>query len=324
MCYNPSEIILYLKNKLKGQTNVHMDFIPYYEGFHGSISKLGQGKFLIRGKYEKVATDKIRVTELPVGLWTDDFKEYIDSLTETTDKNGKKVVPVVKDFDDMSKDTTVDFVITLAKGKLDELESVQLENGCNGLEKQFKLFTTGSTSNMHLFDANDKLKKYANVTEIIDDYYDTRLKLYQTRKDYMIDYLTKELVVLSNKSKYIKENLDGTIDLRRKKREEVNQLLIQKKYDMIDEDGDFKYLVKLPMDSVTEENVAKILKEHGDKEVELEKIKTKTIENMWLDELETLSLEYEKYKDERERSISGVTKKSGAKIVKKAKLQLSV
>ena len=323
MCYNPTEIIIYLKNKLQGQTNVHMDFAPYYEGFNGSISKMGQGKFLIKGKYEKVATDKIRVTELPVGLWTDDFKEYIDSLTETTDKNGKKVVPVVKDFDDMSKDTTVDFVITLAKGKLDELESVQLENGCNGLEKQFKLFTTGSTSNMHLFDANDKLKKYANVTEIIDDYYGTRLKLYQTRKDYMIDYLTKELVVLSNKSKYIKENLDGTIDLRRKKRDEVNQLLVQKKYDMIDEDGDFKYLVKLPMDSVTEENVEKILKEHGDKEVELEKIKTKTIENMWLDELETLSLEYEKYKDERERSISGVTKKSGTKIVKKAKLQVS-
>jgi DNA topoisomerase-2 len=117
--------------------------------------------------------------------------------------------------------------------------------------------------------------------------------------------------------------LDGTIDLRRKKREEVNNLLLQKKYDMIDEDSDFKYLVKLPMDSVTEENVAKILKEHGDKEVELEKIKTKTIENMWLDELETLTSEYEKYRDERERSISGVTKKSSVKIVKKAKLQVS-
>jgi DNA topoisomerase-2 len=158
---------------------------------------------------------------------------------------------------------------------------------------------------------------------VIDDYYETRLKLYQTRKDYMIDYLTKELVVLSNKSRYIKENLDGTIDLRRKKREEVNQLLVQKKYDMIDEDSDFKYLVKLPMDSVTEENVAKILKEHCDKEMELEKIKAKTIENMWLDELETLTSEYEKYRDERERSISGITKKSGVKIVKKAKLQVS-
>jgi DNA topoisomerase-2 len=100
----------------------------------------------------------------------------------------------------------------------------------------------------------------------------------------------------------------------------VNQLLLQKKYDVIDDDTDFKYLVKLPMDSVTEENVAKLLKEHGDKALELELVKTKTIQQMWTDELETLSSEYAKYREERERSISGTGKKTGAKVVKKAKL----
>jgi hypothetical protein len=44
---------------------------------------------------------------------------------------------------------------------------------------------------MHLFDANDKLKKYASVVDIIDDYFDTRLQLFQVRKDYLIDALTK-------------------------------------------------------------------------------------------------------------------------------------
>jgi DNA topoisomerase-2 len=320
LCYNPLEIIGYLKNKLTGSSNSHYDFVPYYEGFTGSISKISDGKFLVKGKYEKLGTDKIRITELPVGVWTDDFKEYLESLADTVDKAGKKVVPLVKDYDDMSKDTTVDFVITLQKGKLDELEAVKLDNGCNGLEKQFKLFNTGSTSNMHLFDANDKLKKYAKVSDIIDDYFDTRLQLYQTRKDYMIDALQRELVLLSNKSKYIKENLDGTIDLRRKKREEVNQLLLKKKYDVIDEDTDFKYLVKLPMDSVTEENVAKLLKEHGDKAAELELVKSKTIQQMWTEELDVLVVDYAKYKEERERSISGTGKKTGAKVVKKAKL----
>jgi len=320
LCYNPLEIIGYLKNKLTESSNAHYDFVPYYEGFTGSISKITDGKFLIKGKYEKLGVDKIRITELPVGVWTDDFKEYLESLADTVDKAGKKVVPLVKDYDDMSKDTTVDFVITLQKGKLDELEATSLDNGCNGLEKQFKLFTTGTTSNMHLFDANDKLKKYAKVSDIIDDYFDTRLQLYQTRKDYMIDALQRELVLLSNKSKYIKENLDGTIDLRRKKREEVNQLLLKKKYDVIDEDTDFKYLVKLPMDSVTEENVAKLLKEHGDKAAELEVVKSKTIQQMWTEELDVLVVDYAKYKEERERSISGTGKKTGAKIVKKAKL----
>jgi DNA topoisomerase-2 len=320
LCYNPLEIIAYLKNKLTGSSNTHFDFMPYYEGFTGTISKISEGKFLVKGKYETLGTDKIRITELPVGTWTDDFKEYLETLADTVDKAGKKVTPVVKDYDDMSKDTTVDFVITLQKGKLAELEAVKLDNGCNGLEKQFKLFTTSSTSNMHLFDANDKLKKYANVRDIIDDYYGTRLQMFQTRKDYMIDALQRELVLLSNKSKYIKENLDGTIDLRRKKREEVNQLLLKKKYDVIDEDTDFKYLVKLPMDSVTEENVAKLLKEHGDKAVELEVVKSRTIQQMWSSELDALSSEYAKYREERERSISGTGKKSGAKVVKKTKL----
>jgi DNA topoisomerase-2 len=322
-CYNPVEIIGYLKNKLTGSSNSHFDFMPYYEGFGGTISKISDGKFLVKGKYEKLGADKIRVTELPVGSWTDDFKEYLETLSEPTDKAGKKVTPVVKDYDDMSKDTTVDFVITLQKGKLVELESVELDNGCNGLEKQFKLFTTITTSNMHLFDATDKLKKYAKVSDIIDDYFYTRLQLYQTRKDYMIDSLTRELVLLSNTSKYLKENLDGTIHLRRKKREEVNQLLVQKKYDVIDGDSDFKYLVKLPMDSVTEENVAKLLKEHGDKAAELECVKAKTIQQMWTEELESLTTEYTKYREERERSVSGTAKKSGVKVVKKAKLVLA-
>jgi hypothetical protein len=38
---------------------------------------------------------KVRVTELPVGSWTDDFKEYLEKLTETTDKAGKKVTYLI-------------------------------------------------------------------------------------------------------------------------------------------------------------------------------------------------------------------------------------
>jgi DNA topoisomerase-2 len=136
----------------------------------------------------------------------------------------------------------------------------------------------------------------------------------------MIEALTRELVLLSNKSKYIKENLDGTVDLRRKKREEVSKLLKEKGYDVIDEDEDFKYLVKLPMDSVTEENVAKVLKEHGDKAAELEIVKSRTIEQMWSGELDALSSEYAKYREERERSISVTGKKS---VTKKTKLVLA-
>ena len=330
MCYNPLQIIGYLKNKLIGTLLLENSdgFVPFYEGFTGTIEKIGLTKFLIKGKYEKVGPDTIRIIELPVGLWTESFKEHLENLIEPgLDKEGKKIVPLVKDYDDMSKDTTVDFTIILQKGKVAELESVQLEHGCNALEKLFKLYTTSSTTNMHLFDAEDKLKKYDTVEEIIDDYFVTRLKLYSVRKAYLIDLLERELIVLENKARYIQELLDGTIDLRKKKKEEIVNMLLTKSYAVINEDNDFKYLVRMPMDSVSEENVEKLNREHKDKSDELQLIKEMSEQQMWLKELENLTQEYLKYKAERNKTNEVADKKkvvvvkgAAKKMIKKDKL----
>ena len=306
MCYNPLQIIQYIQNKLSAVEDDIIDFIPYYEGFKGEITKITNDKFLVKGLYEKIATDKIRVTELPVGYWTEDFKELLEELIEpVAGKDGKKVTPVIKDYDDMSKDTDVDFTITFAKGKLDELEANKGDYGCNGLEKILKLYTTNSTSNMHLFDANDSLQKFDKISDIIDSYYDVRLQLYQTRKIYMIDALERELLLLNNKVKYIQENLDETIDLRKKKKEQVIEMLSKKGYDVIDNDKEYQYLTKMPMDSVTEENVEKLLKDKGKKELELETVKSKTNRKMWLEELINLKNVYLDYKLERSKNMNG-------------------
>jgi DNA topoisomerase-2 len=317
MSYNPLQIIDYLKSKLSSE-EYNLDFIPYYEGFQGTIEKISETKFLIKGRYEKVGPDKIRITELPVGYWTESFKEHLEELIEPgVDKTGKKIVSIVKDYDDMSKDTTIDFTVTLQKGKIEELEATSADYNCNGIEKLFKLYTTNTNTNMHLFDANDKLKKYEKVEEIIDDYFETRLQMYQTRKDYMIDAIEKELVLLSNKARYIKENLDDTIDLRKKKKEQVIQMLKEKGYNIIDDDLEYKYLIKMPMDSVTDENVEKIFRERGAKEVELETIKSTTINQFWSSELDSLREEYIAYKEERQRLMSGIETKKKTKVVSK-------
>jgi DNA topoisomerase-2 len=321
MCYNPLQIIEYLKNKLLSIEEDEYEFIPYYDGFKGHISKITDGKFLIKGIYEKIATDKIKVTELPVGYWTEDFKELLETLLEpSVDKDGKKTPSIIKDYDDLSKDTNVDFTIVFSKGKLEELEGCKGDYNCNGLEKLLKLYTTNTTTNMHLFDANEKLQKYSKITEIIDAYYETRLKLYNDRKVFMINNIEKELVLLSNKAKYIKEILEGTIDLRKKKREEINVMLKNKGYNVINYDEDYKYLVKMPMDAVTEESIEKLLKEKGDKEAELETIKVTTINKMWFNELSKLEGLYIEYKEERKKLMdpdSAVTAKNKKKVVTK-------
>jgi DNA topoisomerase-2 len=317
MSYNPLQIIEYLENKLRDiEPKVAVlepkvvDFIPYYEGFNGYITKIADDKFLIKGKYENTGVDKIRVTELPVGYWTEDFKELLEHwCSPGEDKDKNKIPAIIKDYDDMSKDTNVDFTITFVKGKLEELEKAKGDHGCNGLEKLLKLYTTNTTTNMHLFDSKDTLQKFEKVSDIIDTYYDVRLQLYQTRKEYMIDTLERELVLLSNKAKYIKENLDGSIDLRKKKKDQVTQMLQSKGYDIINDDTSYHYLIKMPMDSVTEENVEKLIKEHGSKEAELQIIKSTTINKMWLNELEVLKEQYIEYKEERIRLMNEVQKK---------------
>jgi DNA topoisomerase-2 len=336
MCYNPLEIIEYLQNKLiyiEPKVDVledDIDFIPYYEGFKGQITKISDDKFLIKGTYEKLGVDKIKVTELPVGYWTEDFKELLEHwISPGEDKDKNKIQSIIKDYEDMSKDTNVDFTITFVKGKLEELEKSKGDHGCNGLEKLLKLYTTNTTTNMHLFDANDILQKFEKVSDIIDSYYDVRLKLFQTRKDYMIESLERELIILTNKAKYIKENLDGTIDLRKKKKEQVVEMLQTKGYDIIGDDINYHYLTKMPMDSVTEENVERLNKERGDKQVELEMVKSTSINKMWLNELETLKEQYIEYKEERTRVMNGedfkpkkksVTKNAVKKVVKKQTL----
>jgi DNA topoisomerase-2 len=57
----------------------------------------------------------------------------------------------------------------------------------------------------------------------------------------------------------------------------------------------YKYLLKLPMDSVSEENVKKLLNEKEKKEKELSELTSKTVEQMWVKDLEELEVEYNKF-----------------------------
>ena len=320
MCYNPLDLLKYIKHKLNPIVNQKFDspFIPYYQGFMGTIEPLSDTKFLIKGIYEKIGQDKIRVTELPVGYWTQDFKEHIECLIESIDKNGKKNPSVVKDYDDMSKDTTVDFTIYFQKNKLDELESNTDINNLNGVHKLLKLASTHTNTNMHLFDANDKLKKYNSIDKIIDDYYDVRISLYEKRKAFIIDKLENELVVLTNKARYIKETLDNIVDLRRKSSNQINDMLSLRKYTKIEES--YKYLTKMPMDSVNNENVSKLFQQKEEKIKELDIVKTTSIQDMWLNELSVFEDEYTKYKEysksNQSTEESTSNKKKGTKKVK--------
>jgi DNA topoisomerase-2 len=285
LSYSPEKLIEYLQYKLNNNELAEdVKFRPYYRGFIGTCHEYDNGnKYIVKGIYQKISDRKVRVTELPIGHGTDDFKQHIENLMEA-DKN-KKNKAFVKDYNDMSTDTRVDIEITM-NDPIDE--TVQGDNQYNNFEKMMKLYSSLSTNNMHLFTDEEKLTKFDSETEIIDRYFPVRLKYYQKRKDYMISALEKELRLLSNKARYIQSTLQGEIDLRNMKKSDILTMMSEKGYDTMDEDIDYKYLLKMPMDSVSEENVERLLKDKSSKEKELSIIQSTTIEKMWLNELEEL------------------------------------
>jgi DNA topoisomerase-2 len=286
MCYNPIDIIQYLKTLLRGEAKPSTSLEPFYRGFTGNIIKASPTKYILKGVFAKCPKDKnsIIISELPVGSWTDDYKAFLEKEIESPKK-------IIKEYVDMSTDRHVSFTVKFHTGALAKLEATSSsDDNVTSIEKYLKLASSHSTSNMYLFNAEDKLTKYETVEDIIKEYYGCRVKMYRQRINYIVEVLQKELVLLSNKAKYITENLEGSIDLRRKKKEEIIALLTSKQYDVIEGDQEFKYLVKMPMDSVSEENVEKIMKQKGDKEAELSKYKTMKPTALWMDELKDLEI----------------------------------
>ena len=325
--YNPLDVVKYIRSRyLSGGSAtaasagepvsgagepVSADFIPYYEGFKGRVEKLAEQKYLVRGVYTKTSATTICISELPVGTWTKPYEKVLEKLMESGD---------IKDFTSLSTEATVNITVQFSSAAaLDAMEAqtypaiaTNKAVVINGIEKALELTTTVSATNIHMFNYEGKLHKYANAGEIVEEFSRIRLATYEKRRLAQIDTLRAELVRLTNHALYIMKVLEGSIDLRRKTAAQVEEMLSA--HSLIKLDGNYNYLTKLPMDSVSQENVDLILKKKGNKERELEVMLGLTAHKMWQMELDELEQEYTKY---RVRRMNVADKKADAPQVKK-------
>lgn len=325
MCYNPQHIIRYLREYLeKGKSNTKI--LPYYEGFTGDIIQVSDTKYLFKGKYNVVKKDVIQITELPIGVWTDNYKVFLEKLIDQDSKKDdkknkkKKSIQVIKDYKDMSTDTKVDIIVTFYPGKLEYYENIKKDDNINGVEDILNLTTSNTTTNMHMFDSEQKLRKYDTIYDIIKDYICVRKEYYAKRKTLLLEKLQRIVTLLTNKARFIQLQCDDIIDLRRKKKEQVIDMLKEHKFDVIDDDKEYKYLRNMPIDSVIEENITKLLNERDEKNKEYDILSNTTTTQLWCKELNELEEMYNKYKIERNTRQSGTTIKK----IKKTKKLLKI
>ncbi|EOB12222.1 DNA topoisomerase 2, partial [Nosema bombycis CQ1] len=79
--YNPLDLIDNIKRLIRDEPTVEMT--PFYRNFKGNIEKIENGKYQIDGIYEDNG-DEMTITELPIGTWTQTYKEYLNPFKYDT------------------------------------------------------------------------------------------------------------------------------------------------------------------------------------------------------------------------------------------------
>lgn len=219
--HNPRDIVANLRGMMQG--NEPRPMAPFYKNFRGQINQCGQGRYITSGCAAILDNQKLEISELPIGTWTQKYKE---DILEPLLHGAEKSKPVISDYKEYNTDTTVRFVISFLPGEFDRLAA---ENG--GFHRVFKLTSSLSLSTMHAFDHANCLRKFDNTTVILREFFDLRLEYYGKRKQYLEGMLQAEADKLSNQARFIMEKCDRTLVVENKKRKVMIDELVKRGYD---------------------------------------------------------------------------------------------
>lgn len=305
--YNPKDIIENINRIMDDKQPLEMK--PYFKGFNGNIEETSPGTFVSRGKWERVSDLQIKITELPIGMWVTIYKEFLESLipgTGTTSKksggNEKKKSNKsfeLKDVQNKTTDENSNIVFIVEFKHIDDLNKL-IKN--KTLEKELKLCKTFSTNNMYVFDDNLLPIRYSKPTDLLLDFYDIRFEFYTKRKEWLVKKLTRELNILQSKVRFIEEYINGKLDINKKSKETIINLLEEKGYkkfgnidfDMNETDEDtsgnnYDYLIKMPIFSFSLEKINELNNQTESKNKELNEILSKSEKDLWKNDLENIS-----------------------------------
>ncbi|KAI5170713.1 DNA topoisomerase II [Nematocida sp. LUAm3] len=260
-CYNPKEVAENILRMINGQEPKEM--APWYRGFTGEIEKVEDTKYRTSGAYEQEDNDTLAITELPIGTWTQNYKDYLETLMETQE---------IKTFKEYNTDTAVYFDISLG----------HKEKG--DLTKKYKLATVISTANMVAFDSNGSLKKYNSPEEILKEFYAIRKDLYIRRKAHLLQKLFTEKTILDNRVRFIKEVVENTLVIVKRPAKDVVEEMERLEYHKKEESYD--YLLSMSISSLTKERMEKLEAEAKKKHEEYLALQARTIEEIWISEIE--------------------------------------
>ncbi len=321
--YNPKDLVGAIKARLSGLATLKdVSLTPWWYGFKGRVQGSADGKtWTTKGIYEFVDDDEciIRISELPVGTWTEDYKNFLEQIRVDQEedlkkwtaaakeaKEKKKPLPekptrYLKNFDGQYDDITVDFVLHMDPEYYHEARAYPAE-----FEAKFKLASTFKTTNMVAFDTHGILRKFATVGEIMEEFFGERRRMYGIRKEHELARLRKELEELNARLVFVKAVVEKRLQVANAEDADLLAGILALGVPPLsapETPNDlkaFEYLLKMRIDKLKASSFQALEKEVADAKALLLKLESTTIEAMWSEDLEAFEnawLDFEKRRD---------------------------
>lgn len=265
MGYKPDDLkkrTLEILNSSKKKTPL----TPWYRGFNGTISKNLEGQTVTTGKLEVVNTTTIKITELPIGMFT---MKYRDHLNAMEDKD------LIKSYDDNSNEQKIEFIVRVTR----EFSAKSAED----LIKAFKLQNRNSET-ITVWDEKGKIRRFDTAEELLDWFVAYRLTRYEDRRLYMIQSATDRAAWLEEQMKFIKLYLNRSTEWSKIGTEHIKVELVSLGFTRIDDLLAIR-IARLTGDSIVDLS-EKIKLEH----TEIARLNTVTAKDLYLEDLNSLKL----------------------------------
>lgn len=179
--YNPADIVRNLKRRMgrSDDSSEELPFetmTPWFRGWKGEAEEeapAGSRRYKFNGIAridDSQAKPVVTITELPIRMWTDDFKAKLEQIIK-----GEKAPSWIKDYKEYNDHANVHFEIEMDEAQIKKTEA-------EGVLERFKLNKSLGTTNLVAFDVRGQIRKYEKVEDILEEFYLYRLEMYSKRR----------------------------------------------------------------------------------------------------------------------------------------------
>ncbi|GAQ89991.1 hypothetical protein KFL_005860110 [Klebsormidium nitens] len=266
----PAAVVANLKAMLRGGPPSSLP--PYWNSFKGSVEEKGPGMYAVKGTFRRKTPRVLVVDELPVGYWTDDYKEFLES--------GK--VKNLRDVFNLSTEDTVHFELTFESEA--DLEALL---GSEDPHKLLDLSRSFSDKNICAFDTRGIIRKYETVDDMLEEYYGARLELYKRRKEHLLAEAEERLKNLQQRRVFVRAVVHGRLIIARREQSDVLRDIVETVEPTPSADQ-AKDLMGMRLTMLTNERLREVEASLEDVQREIADLRSNDEKTLWLADLNEL------------------------------------